>query len=697
MANKIKSMQPVIDPRSIAILGASDNPNKPGGRPVHFLRKFGFQGKVYPINPNRTEVQGYKAYADLASLEETPELVIIALSDKATPEAISACAARGVKCAVVITSGFGETGADGQRIQDDMVRTARKAGMRLVGPNSQGLANFKTGAVGNFSTMLMEVPPADGPVAIVSQSGGASVMPYALLRERGIGVRYLHASGNDADITVSELALAVAEDPEIRLILFYAESIKDPEVLAKAAALARQRGIAIVALKAGHSASGMAAAKSHTGALVNEDRVVDAFFAKHGIARAKDVHGLINAAELYLKGWEVRGRRLVIISNSGALCVMSADSAEGLGLEMAQLSSETTARLREVLPGFASGRNPIDLTAALLGNSRMFSSVLPIVAEDPAADLFLIGLPVAGPGYDVEQFARDAANFTEATGKPLVVTGPQASVMAPFRAMGLPTFTNDTDALQALEQFSALALAREHAPVTSPLPRTIKVPPGTPSFLSEAQSLALLEEAGLPVVPYRLCTTENEALAAFAELGGPVAVKACSEALPHKSEYGLVRLNINSADAAGEAFRLCMDGMKKLAVPIEGVIVAKMVSGRREFALGAKTDAAFGPVVMIGDGGKYVEAMPDFALLIPPFSDAEVRAALMKLRLAPLLKGVRGEPPFDVDAICKATVALGTFIYQAAGQVASVDVNPMIVGVNGTNGVAVVDALIERT
>ncbi|HET9651195.1 MAG TPA: CoA-binding protein, partial [Usitatibacter sp.] len=575
MGKRLELLQSIIDPRSIAVLGASDNRNKPGGRPVHFLKKFGFGGAVYPVNPNRPEVQGYRAYPHLDAIGETPDMAIIALPEAATPQAVRDCAARGVKCAVVITSGFAETGAEGRRVQDAMVATARDAGMRLVGPNSQGLANFRTGAVANFSTMFMEVPPADGPVAIVSQSGGASVMPYALLRERGIGVRYVHASGNDADVTVSELALAVACDPGIRLILVYAENIRHPEALAEAAALAHARGAAVVALKAGHSASGMAAAHSHTGALANEDRIVDAFFAKHGIARARDVHGLVNAAELHLKGWKAAGNRLVAISNSGAFCVMAADGAEALGLELARLSDRTTERLRAVLPGFASGRNPVDLTAALLGRSGMFGQVLPILADDPAADLFVLGLPVAGEGYDVPQFARDAAAFTGATGKPLVVTGPQSAVMAEFRAHGLPTFTNDSDALQALAQLAATA-PRAPAPAAKRSVAPFDIPASTSRFLSEAQSLRLLEAAGLPVSGHRLCSTEAEAVAAFEAFGGAVAVKACSEALPHKTDFGLVRLGIDTEAGVREAFRGCVEGMQRLAVPAEGVIVARM-------------------------------------------------------------------------------------------------------------------------
>ena len=218
----------ILSPRSVAVVGASDNPDKAGGRPVFYLQRFGFKGAIYPVNPQRPEVQGLRSFASLAALPEVPDVAVIVVADKDVPATVAECAERGVKCAVVISSGFGETGAAGLEIQDRMVAHARARGMRVLGPNSQGLANFATGAVANFSTMFVEVAPQDGPVAIVSQSGSASVVPYARLREKGIGVRYVLASGNDADLTVSELACAVAEDRSVRLILLYLETVEGP-------------------------------------------------------------------------------------------------------------------------------------------------------------------------------------------------------------------------------------------------------------------------------------------------------------------------------------------------------------------------------------------------------------------------------------------------------------------------------------
>src|ERR1700744_2231449 len=337
-------LKAALDPRSVAIIGASENPNKVGGRPVHYLDKFGFKGRIFPINPSRAEVQGHKCFSSLAGLPEGPEMAIVAVAGDNAIGAVEECAARGVKVAVVMASGFGEVDAvAGKAKERRMVEIAHKAGMRIVGPNSQGLANFGTGTIASFSTMFMEMDRSEGQgdVAMLSQSGALSSVPVGFLRRRGIGVPHPHATGNDADITVGELAVAVAEDPEVKLLLLYLESIPEKKYLEELAAVALDRDLPIVALKSGRSEAGRQAAQSHTGALANEDRVVDAFFEHHGIWRAPDMRGLVEATELYLKGWKPKGRRLVAISNSGEVCVMTADAATALRMPVAQLAGSS--------------------------------------------------------------------------------------------------------------------------------------------------------------------------------------------------------------------------------------------------------------------------------------------------------------------------------------------------------------------
>jgi acyl-CoA synthetase (NDP forming) len=448
-------------------------------------------------------------------------------------------------------------------------------------------------------------------------------------------------------------------------------------------------------LKAGRTASGVAAAQSHTGALVNTDGVVDAFFRRHAIWRVDDIPGIIQSAELYLKGDRPQGRELVVISNSGSACVMSADSADELGLPFAKLSATTRERVKQALDAFAACDNPIDLTAALMGDSGLLGRVLQALADNPSGDLFLISLPVAGQGYDLDRLAADTAAFEAATGKTVVVTASLASVLAPFRQRGIVTFTSERHALLALDQYTRHMELMRSAP---PLPLTstpVSLPSGAAPFLDEANSLAILSKAGIPVVAHRVCHSADEAAAAWRALAGPVAVKACSEGLPHKSEYGLVHLGLNDADAVRAAYEACRAGMEKLGVRSAGVIVAAMRRGRREFAVGAKTDPVFGPVIMVSDGGKYIEALPDFCLLVPPFDAAEVRSALQSLRIAPLFAGVRAELPMDVDALCELVVAVARVMSGSAGAIASIDLNPVMVGSEG-EGAVVLDALIER-
>jgi acetate---CoA ligase (ADP-forming) len=691
-------LKAALDPRSIAIIGASENPNKVGGRPVHYLDKFGFKGRIFPINPSRPEIQGYKCYKSLADLPEAPEMAIVAVAGDNAIGVVEECAAHGVKVAVVMASGFGEVDAvAGKAKERRMVEAAHKAGMRIVGPNSQGLANFGTGAIASFSTMFMDMERAEGHVAMLSQSGALSTVPVGFLRQRGIGVRHTHATGNDADITVGELAVAVAEDPEVKLLLLYLESIPEKKYLEELAAVALDRDLPIVALKSGRSEAGRQAAQSHTGALANEDRVVDAFFEHHGIWRAPDMRGLVEATELYLKGWKPKGRRLVAISNSGAVCVMTADAATAVGMPMAKLADETDKKLKGILPSFATTTNPIDLTAALLSNSRLFGDILPVIAEDPAADAFLIGVPVAGPGYDVEAFARDAAAFGKQTGKPLVIAATQRSVADQFAAEGSSVFPTETEAVTALHQFLAhrelMARTRARKATLASAAQSIVPASSATTMLNEADSLALLAARGIPVVPHRLCRSRAEAIAAFEAIGGPIVVKGCSADIAHKSELGLVKLGVRTREEAGEIWAQMEEIIRKHGARFDGVIVAAMAGGRREIMIGAHRDPVFGPVVAVGDGGKYVEVFRDTTLLLPPFSKEDAREALGKLRIAPLFAGVRGEPAMDVDALCDAVVKIGELMLDPKARVMSLDLNPVLLDSTG-KGCVVVDAVV---
>ena len=685
-----------LSPRSIAVIGASDNPNKIGGRPLAYLSRFGFQGVVYPINPSRQEVQGFRCFPSLQALPEVPDVVVVAVAGELAVAAVDECAKAGVALCILMSSGFGETDPEGKVREQSMAARARALGMRIVGPNSQGLANFGTGAVLSFSTMFTEVAPADGPVGIISQSGAMSVIPYGLLRAQGVGVRHSHATGNDCDVTVCELACVVAEDPGIKLLLLYLEGIPDPWNLAEAARVARERNLPIVALKSGRSAAGQEAAQSHTGALASEDRTVDAFLADHGIWRAESMVDLVDTAQLYLKGWKPKGRRLVAISNSGAVCVLTADAASIANMPLDPLSAATQAELKTILPGFATTTNPVDITAALLSNSRLFGSILPPIARDPAADAFLVGIAVAGTGYDVAAFASDTARFAAETGKPLVVAAPQQSVSDQFKALDLAVYPTEGQAVRALGQFLSHAeLQKETVLRNPPAPKKPR-PANASAMLDEAASLALLATCGVKVARHTLCASEEQACAAFNALGGmPVVVKGCTADASHKSELGLVRVGLTDATGVAEAYKEIAAAARAENITLSGVIVAELVRGRRELMIGARFDPVFGPVLLVGDGGKYVEAMPDAQVLLPPFDALQVERALRRLRIAPLLDGVRGEPALDVAAFCRSAVAVGQLMCDDTAGITQIDINPVIVGAQGQGCVAV-DAVVYR-
>lgn len=327
------------NPTSVAVVGASEDPEKIGGRPLHYLHEFGFTGQVFPVNPKRQRIQGLLAYPALEQTPAVPEVVVVAVAGDAAVRTVRTAAELGARGCIVMSAGFGETGTEeDKRAQAEMLEAAGRTGMRLVGPNSQGLANFRSGAVLGFSTLFTEDPPADGPVAIVGQSGAMMSVPYGVLRRRGIGVRYAHATGNDADVGAAELATSVIDDPDLRLMLLYLENLGNPEHLVRLAEKSRRNSVPVIALIGGRSQSGSRAAASHTGALATEHRVLDALFERIGIRRVASAQEWVASAELYLQDWQAEGSNIAVVSNSGAVCVLAADAAEDAGVPLAELS-----------------------------------------------------------------------------------------------------------------------------------------------------------------------------------------------------------------------------------------------------------------------------------------------------------------------------------------------------------------------
>src|SRR6218665_454935 len=444
------SMLQLLTPRRVAVLGASDNPVKAGGRPIAYMRRYGFQGDIYPVNPRRTEVQGLPCYASLADLPQAPDLVVISLAGSQVDAALAQCIAAGARCAVIYASGFAELGAAGLAAQQALMRRASAAGLRLIGPNTQGVANFQTGAVLNFSTMINECAPQDGAIAIVSQSGAGAGILYGGLRRQGLGVRYMVATGNEAGVKVARAVRGLLEDPSLPLILMYAEAWRDPGLLAEAATLSARRDVPILAVKAARTPAGQATASSHTGALASEDALAEAFLRQHNIVRVRDFDELVEYAQLFERRERPRGRKLVALSNSGATCVLAADAIEQNDMLSAEFTPSHAQALRAVLPAYVAVRNPIDMTTALLGQPGIYGDALRTVADSGAAHGVFVGFPVGGEGYDMSYFARQTMDFVAATGLQVAVGAVQDGVARAFRTCGLPVFGSEFRASRGL-------------------------------------------------------------------------------------------------------------------------------------------------------------------------------------------------------------------------------------------------------
>jgi acyl-CoA synthetase (NDP forming) len=442
----------LLRPRSVAVVGASEDPHKIGGRPLHLMRRQGYPGRLYPVSRSRTSVQGLSAWRDIAALPEAPDVAIIAVPGAQVEEAVAACARRGVSHALLFASGFGEVGAEGKAREARLTALARAGGTRLVGPNSIGIANVAHGTILSFASIFVETPPRDGPVAIVSQSGAFGVAAYALLREAGIGVRYLCATGNQADLTVTDFVKAVAGDEAVRLLLLYLEEVPDPARLEAALEIARARRLPVLAVKAGRTPEGERSARLHTGAEPADDRRVAELFERAAVRRVAGLDELCGAASLYLNHAPASGRAgIALISNSGASCVLGADGAADLGLPLARLADETLRAVRALLPDFSRNANPIDLTAMLLADGAMLGRCLDAALADPAVGAAMLGLmAVAGPSYDLPRFAHDARQAAARHRKPLVFCSPHGAAREAFRAEGIAAFRGEAEALGAL-------------------------------------------------------------------------------------------------------------------------------------------------------------------------------------------------------------------------------------------------------
>jgi len=692
----------LVQARAVAVVGASRDPTRIGGRPIAFLKDAGFAGAVYPVNAKYPEVQGLRAYPDIEKIPGPVDVAIISVPARDVIATIAACGRKGVKGAIVFSSGFAEVGATGRALQGELARVAGQAGVRIIGPNCQGLVALHQRLNLSFSSAFID-PGTPGAVGLVVQSGAVGGMLGTLLRERGVGFSYWISAGNEADLGVPECIEFFARDPETRIIGAYVESIRDGRRLLAAVTAARAAGKPVVILRAGRSAQSARAAASHTGAIAAEDAVAAALLAGAGATDARDVEELLDYVYTFARTPRPAGRRVGILSNSGGLGVIMADTCAELGLELPLLSAPLQQELAAFLPAFGATGNPVDVTAQLLADATLLPRSLALMLGSREIDVLIVMLGMVNRLYPVETIVADLLRTRAETGKPLMVSwiagSPEGE--AAVNAAGLPVFTDSTRCLRALA--ALLRLAGE-TPAPAPAAVAPRLGPqdierlvggSEPGPRDEFLSKALLRAAGVRAVAERLVTSPDEAVAAADGLGYPVALKVCAAAIPHKSEHGLVRLGLTDATAVARAGAELTVRLRDEfpGIPIRGLLVQRMAPRGIEMVIGAKRDPTFGPVVMAGLGGVFVEYMKDVALSSAPVTPEQAFAMIRSLRAYPLLAGARGQAEADQDALAGAIVAISRLAVDGQRHIREIDVNPLIVLPPGEGAMAV-DALI---
>ncbi|HHZ10167.1 MAG TPA: acetate--CoA ligase family protein, partial [Rhizobiales bacterium] len=666
-------------------------------RPLRYLREGGFAGPIYPVNPKRDTVQGLKAFASVAALPRTPDVAILAVPAPATVPAVRECAERGVKAVIVFSAGFAETDAAGRDMQDDMVAVARAAGMRLLGPNCLGVFNASTGFYGTFSAMLDTGLVKPGPIGIVSQSGAYGSHLMHLARLRGLGMSYMITTGNECDVDVAEALRWTVDQPDINVVMAYAEGVRDRDTFIEALEVARRRRKAIVFMKVGRSAVGARAVTSHTAALAGSDAVFDAAFRQYGVWRAATTAEQLDVAAACSRGIYPKSNSLGIFTMSGGFGIQMADDAEAAGLDVKPMPETAQIELKAMLP-YASPRNPVDATAQAVTDLPLMTSFISAMLEKGDFGFFagIFGSGPASPTFSgkLRQALETAAASARDTIMALTMTAPDEIVRS-YEDKGFIVNQDGSALMKALGAMVHFRDSFEHAERAadrSALPAPADLGTGG---LSELAAKRILAGAGIAFPAHRLVPPGGDIRSAADEVGYPLVLKIVSPDIAHKTEIGGVVVGVKNADEAERAFATILSRAKEKRsdARIDGVMVTPMISGGVETIAGVVSDPVFGPVVMFGLGGVFVEVLKDVTFRVAPFGVDEAHRMIREIRGYAMLKGVRGAPPSDIGALAETLAALSRFASANAAQIDSIDLNPLRVLEEG-KGVLALDALI---
>lgn len=681
------SLDALLKPRSIAVIGASDNPRRIGGVPMDLLLRAGFEN-VYAVNPKNETIQGQKAYPDIESVPEAVDLVIIALSAELTLPMLERCHAKGIPAALVYASGYAETSeAEGIGKQAELVEFVNRTGMKVAGPNAMGNANFTDQIFTTFGQSFQPGEPA-GNTALVTQSGNMCATVFRVARRAGVTFSHVINTGNEASVELSDYLEYLADDPATTSALCYIEELRDGPKFLKAAAKFRVAGKLLAVFKVGASEKGAEATRSHTAALAGDSAAYDAAFARAGVARASELTGLADLAYLHSFGDKIGGGNCAILSISGAAGAILADALALNGGEVPTLPDDVQKALAEQIPGHSMVSNPIDMTGNTVNSSDFMSECIRLALSPDEIDLLLLYTP--GAFLALDQVEKAAA----ASDKAIIVIDTFAMAdHEELAAKGIGLFDDFDRAARAVAAYGAWKRSGTTSSAPASSGATWPDLPIGRAALSETEGKGALAAFGVPVVQDALVQDRQDVHEAADFVGYPLVAKLVSPDVAHKTEHGLIRLNLSDADSVLDAFDSMMDKGQSMGVHIEGVTLEPMLKGGVEILAGVTRDPVFGWMLTVGLGGVWTELMKDACHSLLPVDEAGAEAMLRSLKGFRLLDGYRGAPKADVKAAAKAIAALCDAVLAGGDALREVEINPLLVLPEGEGAVAV-DALV---
>jgi len=685
-------MDALLDPHSIALIGASQDPGRIGGMPLDLLTHFGYEGGIYPINPKYESVFGLRCWPDVESLPAAVDLAVLAIGAEDVIGMLRRCHAVGIPAAIVYAAGFAESGENGALRQQELAQFGQESGMAIAGPNCMGFANLNTQAHTAFASIFKMATPqkGDGNVSLLTQSGNVCSALYGLGRRLDLKFSHFINTGNEACLDLSAYLEYLVEDKKTDVVLTYIEQLRDGARFVRAChALARQDKV-LIAMKSGATTKGALAVRSHTSALAGNHHVYRAALRQLRVIEADDFAQMIWLAKLAGLRHKHAGRRVAVVSMSGALGAILTDKFTTAGLLLPDLPTAVQALLRREIPDYGMVSNPVDLTGNIINQPGVVRKVLTALADMDTVDTVV----VYAPGYMLDRMAQPLIETAHTHARLFVAidTG-TAQCRDALRAADIAVFDDLGLACSSLAPYLHWCEERKRPFTQNTVPQTASTSVTLPC--NEAQARAWLQAHGMPMHSVRIAQNAMHAVAAAHELGFPVVMKILSPDIAHKTEVGGVVLHVDSDQAVQDAWRQLM-AIQHPTARIQGVLIQAMETGVLELIVGATRDPVFGSILTVGLGGVLTEIYQDVSHRMLPVDAAMARDMLMELKAWPLFEGWRGQPAADVQATCQAIVAISCAMTVAAPCIGEIEVNPLLVKPVG-QGVAVLDALLLPT